>query len=97
MSLEQIKQHIDTVTEGLFYGEIEFSYDAMGFTAAFSHPAEILGDMSGELEMMIEHNTADPEELSMMLSGLKEMLYCFDLVDLKDAIEALEAYIAENK
>ena len=97
MSLELIKQQIDSLIEGLFYGEVEFSYDAMGFTAAFSHPAEILGDMSGELEMMIEHNMADPEELSMMLSGMKEMRFCFDLVQLNEAIEGLESYLANNK
>ena len=97
MSLELIKQQIDSLIEGLFYGEVEFSYDAMGFTAAFSHPAEILGDMSGELEMMIEQNMADPEELSMMLSGMKEMRFCFDLVQLNEAIEGLESYLANNK
>jgi len=97
MMLEQIRNDLNLVSEGLFYGEIEFTYDAMGFSMAFSHPAEILGDMVGELDIMIENEMADPEELNMMLSGLKEMRFSFDLVDLNEAIAKLEEYLKENE
>ena len=97
MSLKEIRDELNRISEELFYGEIEFSYDAMGFTMAFSHPAELLGDMCGELDMMLEYGSADPEELAIMLSGLKEMRFCFDLVQLNTAIEALEGYLKDNK
>lgn len=97
MGLEQLRDSLNAVNEGLFYGEIEFSYDAMGFSLIFTHPSEILGDMIGELDTMIEYGNADPDELNLMLSGIKELRYSYDLVDLKDAIEILEAYINENK
>lgn len=97
MSLEQVREQLKLVNEKLFYGEIEFSYDAMGFSMAFSHPAELLGDMCGELDTMIDNDMADPEELELMLSGLKEMRYSFDLVDLGEAIELLEEYIKTIK
>lgn len=97
MSLEHVRDELNAITEGLYYGEIEFTYDAMGFTEAFSHPAEILGDMAGELDVMLENDAADPAELELMLSGLKEIVWCFDLVELKDAIGALEEYIKDNK
>ena len=97
MKLEQLLEKLTAITEGLFYDEIEFSYDAMGFTMAFSHPAELLGDMCSELSTMIEYNNADPEELELMISGLKEMRFSFDLVVLKESIELLESYISEIK
>lgn len=97
MKLEQILEKLTAITEGLFYDEIEFSYDAMGFTMSFSHPAELLGDMCAELSTMIEYDTADPEELSLILSGLKEMRFSFDLVVLNESIEMLENYISEIK
>ena len=93
MSLEKLREQLQEINEGLFYGEIEFTYDAMGFSMAFSHPAEILGDMVGELDIMIENEMADPEELKMLLSGMKEMLYSFDLIELKAHIETLENYL----
>lgn len=97
MTLHEIRDELNRISEELFYGEIEFSYDAMGFTLAFSHPAELLGDMCGELDMMLEYDNADPAELEMMLSGLKEMRFSFDLVQLGAAIEGLEAYLRDNK
>ena len=97
MSLEQLREELKKIIEGLYYDEIEFSYDAMGFTMSFSHPAELLGDMVGELDAMIEYNTPDLEELEMMLGGLKEMRYSFDLVVLRDAIEGLEEFLKELK
>lgn len=97
MKLEQLKENLRAVNEGLFYGEIEFSYDAMGFSMVFSHPSEILGDMCGELDEMIEHDNADPDELRLMLSGLKDLRYSFDLVVLNESIELLESYLEENK
>ena len=93
MSLEKLKEELQQINEGLFYGEIEFTYDAMGFSMAFSHPSEIIGDMVGELDIMIEHEMADPEELKMMLAGMKEMLYSFDLIELKTPLETLENYL----
>jgi hypothetical protein len=93
MSLEQIRDELYRIREELFYGEIEFSYDAMGFTMAFSHPAELLGDMCGDLDTMLEYNSPVPEELEMLLGGLKEMRYSFDLVQLNTAIDGLEAYL----
>ena len=69
MSLEQIRDELYRISEELFYGEIEFSYDAMGFTMAFSHPAELLGDMCGDLDAMLEYNSPVPEELEMLLGG----------------------------
>ena len=96
MQLEQLRNSLNAVNEGLFYGEIEFSYDAMGFSLIFTHPSEILGDMIGELDVMIEHESADPDELNLMLSGIKELRYSYDLVELNEAIEILEAYIKDN-
>lgn len=96
MSLELLRQQLWEINEGLFYGEIEFTYDAMGFSMAFSHPSEIIGDMVGELDVMIEQEMGDPEELNMMLSGLKEMLFSFDLMELKKPIETLEDYLNNN-
>ena len=93
MSLEKLKEELQQINEGLFYGEIEFTYDAMGFSMAFSHPSEIIGDMVGELDIMIENEMADPEELKIMLAGMKEMLYSFDLIELKTPIETLENYL----
>lgn len=93
MSLEKLKEELQQINEGLFYGEIEFTYDAMGFSMAFSHPSEIIGDMVGELDIMIENEIADPEELKMLLGGLKEMLFSFDLIELKTPIETLENYL----
>ena len=97
MKLEQILEKLTAITEGLFYDEIEFTYDAMGFTMAFSHPAELLGDMCAELSAMIEYGTADPEDLGLLLSGLKEMRFSFDLVVLNESIELLENYLSEIK
>lgn len=96
MSLELLRQQLWEINEGLFYGEIEFTYDAMGFSMAFSHPSEIIGDMVGELDVMIEQEMGDPEELNMMLSGLKEMMFSFDLMELKKPIETLEDYLNNN-
>ena len=96
MSLELLRQQLWEINEGLFYGEIEFTYDAMGFSMAFSHPSEIIGDMVGELDVMIEQEMGDPEELNMMLSGMKEMLFSFDLMELKKPIETLEDYLKNN-
>ena len=56
-----------------------------------------LGDMVGELDIMIENEMADPEELNMMLSGLKEMRFSFDLVELNEPIAKLEEYLKENR
>jgi len=97
MKLEQLLEKLTAITEGLFYDEIEFTYDAMGFTMAFSHPAELLGDMCAELSAMIEYGTADPEDLGLLLSGLKEMRFSFDLVVLNESIELLENYLSEIK
>lgn len=97
MNLKDIRDELARINEQLFYGEIEFTYDAMGFTMAFSHPAELLGDMCGELDMMLEYGNEDTEELKMMLQGLEEIRFSFDLVQLKTAIEALEAYIKDNE
>ena len=97
MKLEQLLEKLTAITEGLFYDEIEFTYDAMGFTMAFSHPAELLGDMCAELSTMIEYGTVDPEELGLLLSGLKEMRVSFDLVVLNESIELLENYLSEIK
>ena len=97
MKLEQLLEKLTAITEGLFYDEIEFTYDAMGFTMAFSHPAELLGDMCAELSTMIEYGTVDPEELGLLLSGLKEMRFSFDLVVLNESIELLENYLSEIK
>ena len=96
MSLEKLKEELQQINEGLFYGEIEFTYDAMGFSMAFSHPSEIIGDMVGELDIMIENEMADPEELKMMLAGMKEMLFSFDLIELKTPIETLENYLSNG-
>ena len=97
MKLEQLLEKLTAITEGLFYDEIEFTYDAMGFTMAFSHPAELLGDMCAELSTMIEYGTVDSEELGLLLSGLKEMRFSFDLVVLNESIELLENYLSEIK
>ena len=97
MQLEQLRDSLNAVNEGLFYGEIEFSYDVMGFSMIFAHPSEIIGDMIGELDMMIEHENADPDELELMLSGIKELRYSYDLVELGEAIEILEACIKDIK
>lgn len=97
MNLKEIRDELARINEQLFYGEIEFTYDAMGFTMAFSHPAELLGDMCGELDMMLEYGNEDTEELKMMLQGLEEIRFSFDLVQLKTAIEGLEAYIKDNE
>ena len=97
MSLIEIRDELKRIIEDIYYGEVEFSYDAMGFSMAFSHPSELLGDMCGELDAMLEYDMADPEELKMMLSGLEEMRFSFDLVQLKDAIDGLKAYLEENK
>ena len=95
--LEQLKDNLSEITRALFYDEIEFTYDAMGFTMAFSHPAELLGDMCAELDTMLEYGTENAEDLNMILSGLKEMVFSFDLVQLNDSIKLLEAYLEENK
>jgi len=97
MSLIEIRNELARINEQLFYGEIDFTYDAMGFTMAFSHPAELLGDMCGELDMMLEYGNEDPAELEIMLGGLEEIRFSFDLVQLKDAIDGLRDYINENK
>ena len=97
MQLEQLRDSLNAVNEGLFYGEIDFSYDVMGFSMIFTHPSEILGDMCGELDYTIEHETADMDELNLMLSGIKELRYSYDLVELGEAIEILTEYIEENK
>lgn len=97
MSLSQLREELSSINEGLFYGEIEFTYDAMGFTMSFSHPSEIIGDMVGELDAMLEYDTADPEELNLMLSGMKEMIYSFDLMELKTPIATLENYLESIK
>ncbi len=97
MSLVQLREELSAINEGLFYGEIEFTYDAMGFTMSFSHPSEIIGDMVGELDDMIENEMADPDELALMLSGMKEMVYSFDLMELKTPIATLEAYLDNIK
>jgi len=97
MGLQQIHDELVAINEGLFYGEIEFTYDAMGFSMAFSHPSEILGDMCAELADMMEYDSADPDELALMLSGMKEMLFSFDLMELKTPIELLENYMHDNK
>ena len=97
MNLKEIRDELARINEQLFYGEIEFTYDAMGFTMAFSHPAELLGDMCGELDMMLEYGNEDTEELKMMLQGLEEIRFSFDLVQLKTAIEGLESYIKDNE
>ena len=96
MSLNEIREELNRISEELFYGEIEFSYDAMGFTMAFTHPAELLGDMCGDLDTMLEYNNPDREELEMLLGGLKEMRYSFDLVQLSPAIDSLESYLKDN-
>ena len=96
MSLNEIREELNRISEELFYGEIEFSYDAMGFTMAFTHPAELLGDMCGDLDAMMEYNSPDREELEMLLGGLKEMRYSFDLVQLTPAIDGLESYLKDN-
>ena len=96
MSLEKLKEELQQINEGLFYGEIEFTYDAMGFSMAFSHPSEIIGDMVGELDIMIENEMADPEDLKMMLAGMKEMLFSFDLIELNPPIETLENYLSNG-
>lgn len=95
--LEQLRDNLSEITRALFYDEIEFTYDAMGFTMAFSHPAELLGDMCAELDNMLEYGTENAEDLNMILSGMKEMVFSFDLVQLNDSIKLLEAYLAENK
>ncbi len=97
MSLVQLREELSAINEGLFYGEIEFTYDAMGFTMSFSHPSEIIGDMVGELDDMIENDTGSPEELNIMLSGMKEMVYSFDLMELKLPIATLEKYLENIK
>ena len=96
MSLNEIREELNRISEELFYGEIEFSYDAMGFTMAFTHPAELLGDMCGDLDAMMEYNKPDREDLEMLLGGLKEMRYSFDLVQLTPAIDGLESYLKDN-
>ena len=96
MSLNEIREELNRISEELFYGEIEFSYDAMGFTMAFTHPAELLGDMCGDLDAMMEYNNPDREDLEMLLGGLKEMRYSFDLVQLTPAIDGLESYLKDN-
>ena len=96
MSLNEIRDELNRISEELFYGEIEFSYDAMGFTMAFTHPAELLGDMCGDLDAMMEYGNPDREELEMLLGGLKEMRYSFDLVQLSPAIDGLESYLKDN-
>lgn len=96
MQLEQLRNNLSAINEGLFYGEIEFSYDAMGSSMVFSHPSEILGDMCAELDEMIDNENADPDELRLMLSGIKDLRYVFDLVDLNDSIDLLEDYLEEN-
>ena len=96
MSLNEIREELNRISEELFYGEIEFSYDAMGFTMAFTHPAELLGDMCGDLDAMMEYGNPDREELEMLLGGLKEMRYSFDLVQLSPAIDGLESYLKDN-
>ena len=53
--------------------------------------------MCGELDEMIEHDNADFDELRLMLSGLKDLRYSFDLVVLNESIELLESYLEENK
>jgi len=97
MSLAQLKEELRAINEGLFYGEIEFTYDAMGFSMSFSHPSEIIGDMVGELDAMMEYDSADPDELKLMLSGMKEMVYSFDLIELKTPIATLENYLENIK
>ena len=96
MSLNEIREELNRISEELFYGEIEFSYDAMGFTMAFTHPAELLGDMCGDLDAMMEYNKPGREDLEMLLGGLKEMRYSFDLVQLTPAIDGLESYLKDN-
>ena len=81
MQLEQLRDSLNAVNEGLFYGEIEFSYDVMGFSMIFTHPSEIIGDMIGSV-VKGEYLAWFSEGLTLIdckIIGTQPLCYCKNL------------------
>ena len=76
------------------YGVIKTALANPNITKVYGAHHGIKGVLNDQLMIMDEE---DPAELELMLGGLEEIRFSFDLVVLNESIEMLESYISEIK
>ena len=98
MTLYDICTEIAEIEDGLYYGDIDFSYDNLMSAMKPGHPADILDDILSLIgEDVSEGKTPDITTLWQTLSELREFKKAFKVKQVSEPIKHLKEYIENTE
>ncbi len=93
MTLFEIYRSVSTKAVALQYGELQFTYAKYPGLEDIENPAEILSNMSLELEPFVfDENELPQSTLEELINAFADFQEAFD-VDLDEEIEGLKAFV----
>ena len=96
MTLEQIRDEMETLMRDLTYGRVEYMLDFMGAGVGLCPPQEALDIVFGPIrEKMFLGGTPSKEELAELAESLKQIRAAYYLAELTPIIKDLEQFLTE--
>lgn len=96
MKLKDICLEILSISEGLEYGTIEFTYDNLACAMKIGHPAEILEGVLSEIFFDVrDDRVPERDKVESVLKGLKRFKRSFKVKELSKPIKDLSTYLEE--
>ena len=96
MTLEQIRDEMETLMRDLTYGRVEYMLDFMGAGVGLCPPQEALDIVFGPIrEKMFLGGTPSKEELRELAESLRQIRAAYYLAELTPIIKDLEQLLAD--